>query len=77
METVDILKYIIGLVSVIIIVAILLQSPKGGLGNAFGGGGGGEFYRSKRGLEKTLFNSTILFGVVFSLIALAIAILNA
>ena len=77
MELVDILKYILGGVSVSLLVTILLQSSKGGLGTIFGGYGGGEFYRSKRGMEKFLYNSTIVLGILFAILALAIAILNA
>ena len=77
MELVDILKYILAGVSVALVVAVLLQAPKGGLGTVFGGSGGGEFYRSKRGLEKILYNGTIILGIVFAILSLAIAILNA
>lgn len=41
---------------------ILLQSSKGGLGSAFGGG---EAFRTKRGAEKIVFNSTIALAVIF------------
>lgn len=77
MELVDILKYIVGGVSIAIIIFVLLQSPKGGVGSVFGGSGGGEAYRSKRGMEKILYNGTIVLSIVFSVLALAIAILNA
>lgn len=45
---------------------ILLQTSKGGLGSAFGGGG--EF-RSKRGAEKLIFRSTIVLTVFFLIIS--------
>lgn len=50
------------LVSVGLIGLILLQSSKGGLGSAFGGGGS---FRTKRGAEKMVFNATIALSVVF------------
>jgi preprotein translocase subunit SecG len=50
-------------VSVILIISILLQSRGSGLGAAFGGEG--NVYRTKRGIEKTLFTLTIVFGVIF------------
>ncbi len=50
------------LVSVGLIGLILLQSSKGGLGSAFGGGGS---FRTKRGAEKIVFNSTIVLAVIF------------
>ena len=52
-------------ISVSLAVLILLQSQGAGLGSAFGGGG--EFYRSKRGLEKVLFRLTIVLAVLFAI----------
>ena len=49
--------------AVLVIVSILLQQQGSGLGGAFGGEG--NFYRSKRGLEKVLFYSTIALIVLF------------
>jgi preprotein translocase subunit SecG len=47
-------------ISVALIAAILLQTRGGGLGSVFGGEGmvGGQ-YKTRRGLEKTLFEVTI------------------
>jgi len=50
-------------VSVILIITILLQSRGSGLGAAFGGES--NVYRTKRGIEKTLFTLTIVFAVIF------------
>ena len=50
------------LVAIALIGLILLQSSKGGLG---GGLGGGEFYRTKRGAEKIVFNATVIAAVLF------------
>ena len=50
------------IVTVALIGLILLQSSKGGLG---GGLGGGEFYRTKRGAEKIVFNATVITAVLF------------
>lgn len=50
------------LVSIGLIGLILLQSSKGGLGSAFGGG---ESFRTKRGAEKVVFNATIALAVLF------------
>ena len=49
--------------AVLVIISILLQQQGSGLGSAFGGEG--NFYRSKRGLEKLLFYCTIVFIVLF------------
>ena len=75
MDIVTILKYIEVGVSLAIVVVVVLQNRSGGLGAVFGGGGG-EAYRSKRGMEAVLYNSTIVLGVVFAVVALAIAILS-
>lgn len=45
-----------------LVALILLQTSKGGLGSAFGGG---EVYRSKRGAERVVFIATIVFSVLF------------
>lgn len=56
----------LAILSVALISAILLQSRGGGLGTMFGGEGiaGGQ-YKTRRGLEKTLFQVTIGLAVAF------------
>lgn len=49
--------------AVLLIAAILMQQRGTGLGSAFGGGS--EIYRTKRGVEKILFISTIVLSVLF------------
>lgn len=57
-------------VSVAIIAIILVQAKgSGGLGGIFGGEGKGV-YRTRRGVEKTLFNVTVGLAAVFFLISL-------
>ncbi|HUY57231.1 MAG TPA: preprotein translocase subunit SecG [Candidatus Micrarchaeaceae archaeon] len=57
--------------ALLVIVTILLQTPKSsGLGGTIGGGtdmGGG--YRTRRGLEKVLFRVSIWLVVAFALVA--------
>ncbi len=53
------------LISVILIVVILLQVKGSGFGAALGGMSGGSVYRTKRGLERTLFQATIILTIVF------------
>jgi len=50
-------------VAVALIVAILLQVKGGGLGGIFGQAD--TVYRTKRGMEKTLFQLTIALTVIF------------
>ncbi len=55
------------LISIILVVVVLLQARGGDIGAAFGGGGGGgqSSFRTRRGLEKTLFQLTIVLSFVF------------
>ncbi len=56
------------LLALLVMLGVLLQTPKAsGLGGTIGGGGGdsGGGYRTKRGLEKNLFYATIGLVVLF------------
>lgn len=57
-----------------LILSILLQNRGGGLSGIFGGGGGNVFM-AKRGLDKILFVSTIVLSVTFFSLALVIILL--
>lgn len=57
------------ILAVLLIVLILLQAQGTGLGAAFGGGG--NAYRSKRGIEKKLFHATIAIAILFFGVSLA------
>ncbi|MCS7317852.1 MAG: preprotein translocase subunit SecG [Candidatus Dojkabacteria bacterium] len=76
MEVSNLLKYLIVIVCVLLSVAILLQNRSGGLGVIFGGTGGGEFYRSKRGIEKFLYNSTIILAIILVFLSIGLAIVD-
>jgi preprotein translocase subunit SecG len=52
-------------VSVLLIVVVLLQVKGSGFGAALGGMSTGSSFRTKRGVEKTLFQATILLIIVF------------
>ena len=56
------------ILSITLIVLVLLQAKGGGLGSIFGGDGG--VYRTRRGLEKTLYQATIALSVLFFVISL-------
>ncbi len=53
------------IVSALLILVVLLQVRGSGFGAALGGLSGGSAYRTRRGLERTLFQATILLAVVF------------
>jgi len=52
-------------IAVLLIVSVLLQQKGAGLGSIFGGGGEGNVYRTKRGLEKKIFIATIVLSILF------------
>jgi preprotein translocase subunit SecG len=66
------------ILSAALIAAILLQSRGGGLGSMFGGEGlaGGQ-YKTRRGLEKTLFQVTIGLAVAFFILVIVTSFLVA
>ena len=63
------------LVSIGVSAMILLQAKGSSLGGIFGGDG--AVYKSKRGVEKTLYNATIVACVVFFDLALVIVLAQA
>ncbi|MEO8613453.1 MAG: preprotein translocase subunit SecG [Chloroflexota bacterium] len=58
------------IISVILIVLILLQVKGGALGSLLGGDAGGGIARTRRGLEKTLFQITIVLSIAFLTISI-------
>jgi len=57
------------LVSIALMLAILLQARGAGLSGTFGGDS--AVYRSRRGIEKRLFQFTIVLGALFVIFSLA------
>lgn len=57
------------IVSVTLIVLVILQSKGGSVGRMFGGGG--SVFRTRRGVEKVMFQITIVVIVLFFLISIA------
>jgi preprotein translocase subunit SecG len=60
------------IISITLIAIILIQVKGEGLGGAFGGPG---VARTRRGLERTLFNATIVLSAIFLLISFLSAFL--
>lgn len=56
------------IVSILVIFFILIQGRGAGLGSAWGGGG--EFYQTRRGIEKITFQLTIFLIILFFVISL-------
>ena len=64
-----ILPYIQIILSVILIIAILLQQSGANAGGVLGGGDNGGLYHTRRGFDKFLFITTIVVSVIFALSA--------
>lgn len=62
------------IVSVILVAVILMQNRGTGLSGVFGGSSG--VYRTKRGVEKMLFRTTIVLAVLFFGLSLARLFVN-
>ena len=67
-ETMNYLTGIEIILALLLSAVILIQQQGAGLGGAFGGEG--NIYRSKRGVEKYLFYTTIFLGVAFFALAI-------
>ncbi len=61
------------IIAFLLMIVILMQNQGSGLGSAFGGSSGG--FTTKRGVEKKLYNFTIILSLLFFLVSLAAIIL--
>ncbi len=67
--------YIVQIIlAIAVIVAAILNSHGSDLGSVFGGSGG--VYKTRRGVEKTLFNAMIVLSVLFFAVSLATVIVQ-
>lgn len=56
-------------ISALLLIAVILMQNRGtGLSGVFGGASG--VFRTKRGIEKTLFTSTIVIAIIFVALSL-------
>jgi len=70
-------KYLIVIqiiVAIFLIISILVQQRGTALGSAFGGGG--EFYGTRRGVQKKIFWGTVILGALFIILALLNLVLS-
>ena len=65
------LPYVQIVLAILLMASILLQRTGASLGGAFGADNFSSGFHTRRGLEKTLFNATIVLGILFVLSALA------
>lgn len=71
-----ILPYIQIVLSILLIGAIVLQRTGASLGGAFGADNFSSGFHTRRGLEKVLFNATIIIGILFALSAIVSLLLS-
>jgi preprotein translocase subunit SecG len=72
---VSILKVVQLILAVVLIISILLQQQGAGMGAGFGDSGGG-IQTTRRGVEKILYNISIIVSVVFFVSSLLVVILQ-
>ena len=64
------------ILSITVIVFILLQARGAGLGSAFGGSSAGSVFKTRRGVERLIFNLTVVFVILFALVSLISALVR-
>ncbi len=69
------LPYIQLISSIILMIAVVLQQTGASLGGAFGTDNFSSGFHTRRGIEKLLFNVSIVVAIVFATSALAAVIL--
>jgi preprotein translocase subunit SecG len=62
------LNLVMIIISLVLVLVVLLQTKGSSFSGAFGGDTG-SINRTRRGLERTLFQFTIIIGVVFAVAA--------
>lgn len=62
------------IISILLVVLVVLQTQSSGAGSIFGSDT--SVYRTRRGLEKTLYQATIAVSVIFILISLVAVLLT-
>lgn len=73
MEIGSILQTATLITAVLCVLLILLQQRGASLGAGFGASG--ELYTTRRGLDKSLFNATIIFALIFVLSILGLLLI--
>ena len=64
------------ILSISVIIFILLQVRGAGLGSAFGGSSAGSVFKTRRGVERLVFNITIAFVILFAIISVLSMIIH-
>ena len=64
------------ILSIAVIIFVLLQARGAGLGSAFGGSSAGTVFKTRRGVERLIFNLTIAFVLLFAVVSLLSALIR-
>jgi preprotein translocase subunit SecG len=64
------------ILSITVVIFILLQARGAGLGSAFGGSSAGSVFKTRRGVERLIFNLTVVFVILFALVSLISALVR-
>jgi preprotein translocase subunit SecG len=64
------------IIAVAVIVFILLQVRGAGLGSIFGGSSAGSVFKTRRGVERLIFNITIVLVVLFAAISILSVVIH-
>ena len=56
--------------AILLIIFVLFQQRGTALGSAFGGGDGGGFYSTRRGIQKKIFWATIVAGAINKILSI-------
>ena len=71
------LPYLQIILAVLLVAAILMQRSEASTGGIFGGNDNwNAAYHTRRGFEKTLFNITIILGILFTVASILALILK-
>ena len=73
---IGVLPFIQVALSILLILTILLQQTGSGLGGAFGSDNFSSGFHTRRGLERTLFYTTIVLSILFALTAIVSLLIN-
>jgi preprotein translocase subunit SecG len=64
------------IIAVAVIVFILLQVRGAGLGSIFGGSSAGSVFKTRRGVERLIFNITIVLVILFSVVSILSVVIH-
>ena len=64
------------IIAVAVIVFILLQARGAGLGSVFGGSSAGSVFKTLRGVERLIFNITVVLVILFALVSVASVVIH-